>query len=81
MRRTRKPDQKESVDSRWPRPKTLGEAREQIYRTFLENGWDERDRRVFAEMMGLQHKPLSEYDADELRTIRARMVAARMILE
>lgn len=68
-------------DPRWPKPKTVGEAREQIERVFEENGWDERDRRVFAEMVGVPAKPVAAYSAGELRAIRERMLVSRMILE
>ena len=68
------------TDERVPAPATIGEARRQIEATFAENGWDARDRRVFAEMVGVEAKELAGYGPDEIKAIHARMVGARMIL-
>lgn len=66
---------------RWPRPTSIAEARRQIAQTYRDNDWDEAEQMQFAMIVGLDAKTLSEYTPDEIRTIHARMVANRMILQ
>jgi hypothetical protein len=67
----RKIDRDEPV----PRPATLGEARRQIDAIFAENKWDERDRRVFCESVGVDR-----LDINGARAVLAEMERLRMII-
>ncbi len=62
------------------RPRTKGEAREYIVEIFDGNQWDERDRRKFLEMHGVELKDDEELSVEEMRIILDAMEKSRMIL-
>jgi hypothetical protein len=67
-------------DERWPGPRSVREAVEQIERTFAENRWDEAARRKYASMKIARPALPSEMTNNEVRAVHRAMVASRMIL-
>lgn len=66
-----------------PMPTSPAEAIRDIEWVFdnqPSGGWDERDRRVFVEGIGLEYKPLARYSRDELKAILGEMRRLKMVL-
>lgn len=62
------------------RPKTRREAISQVEELYQFNRWNERDRRVNAEMCGLEYKPLAGCSNDELKIILTEAEKTGMII-
>ena len=62
------------------RPKSRAEAISQIEAVYSYQGWDERDKTVNAEGLGLEYKPLDDYSNDELKIILTDAEKTGMIL-
>ena len=68
-------------DVRWKRPKTRGDALEQIKATYLHNRWKAIEQTANSRMLGLEIKPdLIDYSNGELKRILDDMERYRMII-
>lgn len=68
------------MDPRWARPNTDQERMSQIERTRLINGWDKAEFAENCRLVGLEIKPLEEYEARDLKIILDDFERRRMIL-
>jgi hypothetical protein len=65
-------------DAPFPRPVNLGEARRQIETIFALNNWDERERRVFCEGIGIVYA--EKLDPQPARAVLAEFERLRMAI-
>lgn len=65
---------------RWRRPKTLGDAINQILAVYDGNDWDDNEAAKHRELLGLEVKPLRDYSHDDLKVILGDFEKARMVI-